>query len=151
MTDQTRSDIDALLDAFTPEQLAMFMARRLHYERSSGALETIPAEYLEPESSRFPALIVAPVRPRYAHEGDTGPDGYTITVREKTRATGYYIVFESQYARDVVAFWNDETGRWQTTHLDGTETLAGSNYTNPRPLPGPWFVEPNFAERETDD
>jgi len=122
--DPNTSDVSAIVEAFTPEQLAMFMARRL--------LADMPGQKVTFAPTRMTSPLDAPV---IATVTSTAEDVVHVTVREKTRPSGYYIGYDASYAQDVVAYWDDALGQWRTTHSPDSGSLRGGSITSVTPLP----------------
>jgi hypothetical protein len=111
-----KNDVTAVLETFTHEELALWLTR---YAHANG-------EVIVPKSTRsaaYPALV-AKVRSTGSNaEGQ--PTSFRITAHEPERETGYYLVFDGSYLRDIVAWWDASQGAWRSSHKGGGEPLGG--------------------------
>ena len=110
-----RSDFSAIKETFTHDELAAFMA--LQIGLGEGNMTLVDKDYLNGLRGG-PALVAKVERQQHG--------GYEVTVRERERPSGYYAVYDPNYAADAVLWWDDAEATWFTTH----EKTSGARTRN---------------------
>jgi len=115
MSDVEKSDVSAIVAAFTHEELALYMARRI-VNGSPGGGEVTLSSFSLRDGHGMPPLVATV---RKDHETRY------VTVREQERESGYYVVFDVAYAQDRVAYWDGHAGHWRQTHDPDSGAMHG--------------------------
>ena len=104
------SDVAALVAAMTPTQLATLLAKIIR-NQGEGKLVVDPAQI-----DRDLPVVTSVAK---------NPDGsLEIGARDPRRPTGYYLVYDANLVRDVVAYWDDAKGEWLASHVENSPSAG---------------------------